>query len=64
MAKAVIIALDVTIPDTVQDQVATVTIAGTVYAGKVSAIVTYTPPAVSAPPAVLKLSANGLQVVP
>jgi hypothetical protein len=60
MAKAVIIVLDDTIPDTEQDKKVTLDIEGHPYTGKVSTIITYTPVPVSS---VVTLSAPGLQVI-
>lgn len=63
MAKAVIIALDNTIPDTEQDKVVTLTIEGREYTGKVSVILTYTP-TVAPPSKSVTIRASGLEVVP
>lgn len=61
MAKAVIVALSVDIPDAEQGQNATVTLKdGTTYAGIVTAIVVYTPPAAVPVAATIKLTGPGL----
>jgi hypothetical protein len=66
MAKAVIIELDVTIPDTEQNKVVTVSItdiAGTrTYTGKLAVILTYTPSPVVPPISTVTLKAPGLSV--
>lgn len=62
-AKAVIVALSVDIADDEQGQKVTVTAAdGTTYAGNITAIVVYTPPAVVPAAATIKLTGPGLTV--
>jgi hypothetical protein len=67
MTKAVIIELDTTIPDTEQDKSVTVTITDTAgtrtYTGKLSAILTYTPPPTVPAPSTVTLTAPGLGVM-
>lgn len=63
MAKAVIIELTATIPDTEQDKVVTLDIEGRPYTGKVSVILTYTPIAIPTS-SLVTLRATGLEVVP
>lgn len=66
MAKAVIIELDTTIPDTEQSAVVTVTItdsAGTrTYTGKLTTIITYNPLPVVPALATVKITGPGLSV--
>ena len=60
-AKAVIVTLSVDIPESEQGKDATVTVGANTYAGKLTTIIVYTPPA--GVPAMTKvtLSAPGLQ---
>ena len=62
MAKAIIIELTATIPDTEQNKVVTLDIEGRMYTGKVSVILTYTPTE-AASSSLVTLSGNGLKVV-
>jgi len=60
MAKAIIVELTVTIPDTEQGKDVTVTIEDRVYIGKVSSIITYTP--LVPPVTSITISGPGLNV--
>lgn len=63
MAKAVIIELNESIPDTEQDKVVTLDIEGRTYTGKVSVIITYTPTSIPASNSIT-IHGIGLGVVP
>lgn len=62
MAKAVIVALSVDIPETEQGQDAVVTVGANTYKGKLSVIIVYTPIALP-PPGKVTLVGPGLGAV-